>query len=174
MITQSSPNAPSSAPYSSTITTPTPATTAPQNEVRNQSSATKHCKNSSNNIWPSVPLPPPPSNLHVHRRRRNPHLLPPQTHRLATRKTHRPTLRPRLLAPGPRLSDFRSCELHQNCVSLRTEAGNCADGGGDAGRVYGCGDGDCGGLCVVFEYECWGGGEEGSVGGFVDSENMGY
>jgi len=102
----------------------------------------------------SLPLLAPPSNLHGHRLRRDPHLLPSQTHRVPPRKAHRSPLRPSLLATSDRMSGQWTDELHQNRLALLAAASDRADRRRNADRVYCGGERDSGGLCAVSEHEC--------------------
>ena len=126
----------------------------------------------------SFPLMAPPRDLHVHRRRRHPHFLPPQSRSLAAGEAHRAAVRSGVLVSGHCVSRGGIEQLHQDCLEVFEEAGAGAERDGDAAGelflsllsclvadmltkfcffppgVHGCGDSYCCCLCAVSIDEC--------------------
>jgi len=94
-------------------------------------------RSNSNEFPHSIPLLAPSRDLHVHRRRRNPHLFPPQSRSLAARKTHSTPLRPRVLVSGHRVSRGRAQQLHQDCLEVFEETGSGAEWDRDSAGKFG-------------------------------------
>lgn len=90
----------------------------------------------TNVLYNSIPLLAPPRNLHGHRLRRNPHLLPPESRSLGAREANRAALRPRLLAAVDGVSGCGAEQLHQDCVEVFETTGVGAEWDGDAGGKF--------------------------------------